>query len=154
MKNHLLLSILVCFASFVFAQTDSTDGAMLGNHQVDTLFVPGIEETIFVDTEPSPLNMQDIADSIGYPMIAREANIEGLVVVRVLVDTAGQFVKQKVIKKGHPVLAEAVLKHSHRLIFSPAIEDGKKTMFWVNIPFAFRLIDGDSKKKKKRKRRN
>ncbi|MEM6261832.1 MAG: TonB family protein [Bacteroidota bacterium] len=101
---------------------------------------PNINDFIFDAEEPKPVNMDDIRKLIGYPDIAKDAGIEGSVVVRVLVDKYGNYKKHKVIKKVHPVLAKACEKHVSKLKFTPAIQGGKPIPFWVNIPFKFKLI--------------
>jgi protein TonB len=102
---------------------------------------PDPEAFIFVSEEPQPLNMDDVRKIIGYPDIARDAGIEGQVVVRVLVDEQGNYRKHKMIKKVHPILADAVEKNLHKLKFSPAIQGNKPIKFWVNIPFRFKLMN-------------
>ena len=77
---------------------------------------------------------------IGYPSIAQDADIQGRVVVRILVDKYGRYRKHKVIKKIHPILAEAVEKEIDGLRFTPAIQAGKPIPFWVNVPFNFVLL--------------
>lgn len=91
--------------------------------------------------EPQPINMDDVKELVGYPEIALESEIQGMVVVRVLVDKDGKYRKHKVIKKAHPLLAEAVEKQIHKLSFTPAIQAGKPIMFWVNIPFRFNTLN-------------
>jgi len=100
---------------------------------------PPIDIVIFGADEPTPVNMDDIRKLIGYPQIARDGNIQGDVVLRVLIDERGTYVKHKVIKQMHPVLAQAVEKFIHRLRFTPAIQGGKPIKFWVNVPFRFKL---------------
>ncbi len=102
---------------------------------------PNVDDFIFVSEEPQPLNMDDVRKIIGYPDIARDAGIEGQVVVRVLVDEQGNYRKHKMIKKVHPILADAVEKNLHKLKFSPAIQGNKPIKFWVNIPFRFKLMN-------------
>ncbi|MEM7369102.1 MAG: energy transducer TonB [Bacteroidota bacterium] len=102
---------------------------------------PAIDAFIFAEEEPRPVNMDDIKKLIGYPQIARDAGIEGSVVVRVLVDKKGNYGKHRIINQVHPILAKAVEKHITRLKFTPAIQGGKPIQFWVNIPFNFKLLN-------------
>lgn len=102
---------------------------------------PDINAFIFAEKEPKPLNMGDIQRAIGYPQIARDAGIDGNVIVRVLVDETGKYSRHKVISQVHPVLTKAVEEHIDKLRFTPAIQGGKPTKFWVNIPFNFKLLN-------------
>lgn len=102
---------------------------------------PNINDFIFAEEEPKPVNMGDIQKLIGYPQIARDAGIEGNVVVRVLVDKAGNYNKHKIITQVHPILTKAVEEHIQKLKFTPAIQGGKPIKFWVNIPFNFKLLN-------------
>ncbi len=91
------------------------------------------------DVEPEPLNLLEIQNAIGYPMIARDTDIQGELVFRVLVDRNGRTLKAKVLQPLHPILENAVEAYIYDLKFTPAIQDGKQIPFWVNIPFIFRL---------------
>ena len=102
---------------------------------------PDINAFIFAEEEPKPINMGDIQKAIGYPQIARDAGIEGNVVVRVLVDEAGRYNRHKIINQVHPVLTKSVEEHVGKLRFTPAIQGGKPIKFWVNIPFNFKLLN-------------
>ncbi len=102
---------------------------------------PDINEFIFAEEEPKPVNMADVQKLIGYPQIARDAGIEGNVVVRVLVDKRGNYDKHKIITQVHPILTKAVEEHINKLQFTPAIQGGKPIKFWVNIPFNFKLLN-------------
>lgn len=96
---------------------------------------------VHVDEEPVPVNINEIAKLIGYPAVARQAGIEGNVIVRILVNKSGAYKKHKVIKDPHPLLTEVVEKHLDKLKFTPAIQGGRPIQFWVNVPFDFRLLD-------------
>lgn len=102
---------------------------------------PGINDFVSVEEEPQPVNMNDLIKLIGYPQIARDAGIQGTVVVRVLVDKKGRYSNHKVINQVHPILSKNVEKHINRLTFTPAIQGGNPIQFWVNIPFNFKLLD-------------
>ncbi|MCB0835876.1 MAG: energy transducer TonB, partial [Bacteroidetes bacterium] len=101
---------------------------------------PDIKDFVFAEEEPTPVNINDIKKLIGYPQIARDASIQGMVVVRVLVDKNGNYAKHKVTNEVHPILSRAVEEHVNKLKFTPAIQGGKPIKFWVNIPFNFMLI--------------
>jgi protein TonB len=102
---------------------------------------PDFNEFVFVSQEPEPINMDDVQALIGYPDVARESNIEGKVVVRILVGKDGRYLKHKVIKKAHPILAQAVEAHIGKLTFTPALQGNQPIKFWVNVPFSFQLIN-------------
>ena len=106
---------------------------------VDPTPAPG--DFVVVEEEPQPVNIGDIKKLIGYPTIARDAGIEGKVILRILVDKKGKYTKHLVINQSHPVLTAAVEKHISKLKFTPAVQGGRPIKFWVNIPFNFELLN-------------
>ncbi|MEM6763421.1 MAG: energy transducer TonB [Bacteroidota bacterium] len=120
------------------------DGEIEGEGDVPEVIVeqePDINAFIFAEEEPQPVNMAEVQKAIGYPQIARDAGIEGSVVLRVLVDEKGKYNKHKVLNQVHPILAKAVESKIRLLKFTPAIQGGKPIKFWVNIPFNFKLLN-------------
>jgi protein TonB len=73
-----------------------------------------------------------------YPPIAREAGIEGTVIVEALVTSGGAVGKVRV-RQGNPMLAEAAAKAVWRWRFRPAEWNGKPVPAWVSVPVVFRL---------------
>ncbi|MEZ4685342.1 MAG: TonB family protein [Bacteroidia bacterium] len=129
MKHLILFSAILTFSlSFTYAQADSLNQE------------PDINAFFFVDEEPQPTNMEEVRQLIGYPPEAVEQDIQGQVVVRMLVGEDGSYIRHKVIMQGDPILATAVEAQVAKLKFKPAISNGKPLKFWVNIPFAFKLI--------------
>ncbi|MEM7367148.1 MAG: tetratricopeptide repeat protein [Bacteroidota bacterium] len=102
---------------------------------------PEPDEFIFVDTEPVPKNLSDIRQKIAYPEEAVSEGISGTVVARVLIDTAGEYVRHRIVKEIHPALTGAVAKYLPGLLFEPAKQSGEPVMYWMNIPFPFRLVN-------------
>lgn len=103
--------------------------------------IPGDKDFVVVEEQPQPINMADIQKLVGYPQLARDAGIQGSVVLRVLVDKSGNYKDHKIINQAHPILSKAVEAKIELLKFTPAIQGGKPIYFWVNIPFNFRLLD-------------
>ncbi len=121
----LFLTLLICFAA----------QSMLGQEE------PDINQFVAVDFPPEPINMNEIKTAIGYPQAAIDSNIFGVVVVRVLVDEKGAYVKHKIIKSPSSVLSDAVSAKLSALSFTPAMVGSKAIKFWVNVPFHFRLTE-------------
>jgi TonB family protein len=102
---------------------------------------PDINDFIAVDFAPDPVNMLEVKTAIGYPQAAIDSNISGVVVVRILVDEKGKYVKHKLIKSPGKALSDAVEGKITQLYFSPAMQGTKAIKFWVNVPFHFRLTE-------------
>jgi TonB family protein len=143
---RLLLSLHLCFCeqlfdmkSYLIVFLALMMGIQVAIAQNDA--EPDIDTFVFVEQEPKPLNMKEVQDQIGYPQAAVDSGLQGQVILRILVDESGRYLKHKVVKDVHPLLSEAVEEHVSKLVFSPAMREGKPTMFWVNIPFNFRMID-------------
>lgn len=98
-----------------------------------------VEEMPVPEVMPAVLNMQQVANTIGYPAEAKTNKIEGKVFVKVLVDTDGNVIDHQLIKDPHKLLSDAVLAHVDELKFTPAQDKGKPTKAWVMIPFQFKL---------------
>lgn len=103
--------------------------------------VPDHKTFTLVDEEPQPINMREVSKSITYPQLMREANVQGTVVIRVLVDKSGAYKKHIVVNSPHPMLSKEVEAHIKKLRFTPAIQGKKPIYFWVNIPFSFKTIE-------------
>ena len=79
-----------------------------------------------------------------YPKEAKEAGIEGTVIVQVFVDEKGKVTETKILK-GIPNsgLDEAAIEAIRKTRFKPAKARGKSVGVWISIPVNFRL-NGDS----------
>jgi protein TonB len=90
----------------------------------------------YVDEPPVPVT-QIKPD---YPALPREAGIEGLVAVDVLVGKDGRVMRAEIVREHSIVmLDEAALEASRRWVFSPAIDHGRPVACWYRIPFRFVL---------------
>jgi TonB family protein len=88
------------------------------------------------EVDEQPVSMHPLSAS--YPDLAREAGVEGLVVVRVLVGPDGR-VHDAVVVKSVPMLDAAALEAARRATFQPALLNNRPVSCWVAVPFRFRL---------------
>ena len=88
----------------------------------------------FADELPVPVTMPKPE----YPDIAREAGIEGLVVVEAVVGKDGHVLRT-VIVRSVPLLDQAALDAARRWVFKPALTNGHPVAVRVMLPFKFSL---------------
>ncbi|NBV12822.1 MAG: energy transducer TonB [Sphingobacteriia bacterium] len=100
---------------------------------------PDPNDFILAEKEPAPVNMSEFKKNIGYPPQAKEANISGKVILKVLVDKEGNIEKHILVKSPHPLLANACVAQLPLLKFTPAVQAGKPIKFWVVVPVDFKL---------------
>lgn len=99
-----------------------------------------VEDTfMLLDKEPRPVNMDMLKQMIGYPELAKEARIEGKVILRIQTDKYGNYVRHKVLKDPHAILTNAVTSRIQHLRMTPGIQGGKPIPVWVTVPFVFTL---------------
>jgi TonB family protein len=97
---------------------------------------PSPDDIVVVEKEPQLISMQTPA----YPEIAREAGMEGTVLVRVLVDTQGT-VRERMLLESIRGLDEAALAAAATAVFRPALQQERPVAVWVVLPIEFRLHD-------------
>lgn len=76
-----------------------------------------------------------------YPIEAREAGIEGIVLVEALIDENGHVFAADVITSPSESLNAATLEAVKQWKFKPAEIDGQNVMKVVRIPVSFNLTD-------------
>jgi protein TonB len=96
--------------------------------------LPDFDAHIAVEKEPELVDMR----TPGYPEIARDAGIEGEVLVRVLVGSDGN-VKDAVVVQSVFGLDEAARDAARTAVFKPALQQGHPVAVWVVVPIEFRL---------------
>jgi TonB family protein len=93
-----------------------------------------VDEGQALDEEPVPV--RQVPPS--YPPYAREARIEGTVVLHVLVGELGNVEAVKVIQ---PIagLNEEAVKAVKQWVFKPALKDGHPVAAWLRVPLIFHI---------------
>jgi protein TonB len=109
----------------------------LGQAGKDSLVIasndlPGEGEFVYYEDEPVPVTQV----TPKYPEFARDAQIQGRVVLHVLVGKDGRVKNVKVIRsvKGLDEAAVAAIK---QWVFKPALSNNKPVAVWVEVPMDF-----------------
>ena len=95
---------------------------------------PSPDDFVAVEEEPRLLRIEPP----NYPPLAREAGVEGTVVVRALVGKDGK-VKKTILISGNPMLADAAMDCGKTAVFTPAMQQKKPVEVWVQLPIEFSL---------------
>jgi periplasmic protein TonB len=120
-----------------------TPGPSVEGTRADVSSLPPGDEPLpapdqWVWAEQYPVAVTEITPE--YPEIGREAGVEGLVVVKVLVGKNGRVLDVRLDEKHQvPLLNEAALGAARRWVFTPALANGRPVAVWTAIPFHFRL---------------
>lgn len=101
--------------------------------------LPDKDEFIAVEEYPK-FDMEKLASFIEYPLLAKQAGIEGRVIVSVLVHKSGEILKADIAYTKNTLLNKAALDAINKYgMAKPAIQNGEKITTWINIPLNFRL---------------
>ncbi len=74
-----------------------------------------------------------------YPETARDMELQGTVMVNVLVGTDGRAKAAEIAKSVHPILDQEALKAALRCIFKPGKQRDIPVEVWVTLPYKFKL---------------
>jgi TonB family protein len=93
----------------------------------------------FIDATEPTCNLGELQGRLQYPEPARRRDIEGKVIVRVLVDAAGTPVHSFIDYTDHDLLSEAAQRAVMETRFTPGEQHGKPVAVWVSVPVIFKL---------------
>jgi protein TonB len=96
--------------------------------------LPKFGEYVYVEELPEAVSQVKPQ----YPDIARDASVEGIVMVQALVGKDGR-VKDTRVVKSVPMLDAAAVAAVKQWIFKPALNNNKPVAVWVAVPVKFTL---------------
>ena len=96
--------------------------------------LPAFGEYVYVEELPEAVSKVNPA----YPDIAREAGVDGVVLVQALVGKDGK-VKDTRVVKSIPMLDNAASDAVKQWVFKPALSNNKPVAVWVAVPVRFSL---------------
>lgn len=98
------------------------------------------EKDPFIKGDMPKFDFEELKNSIVYPEYAKENNIEGRVVVRVLIDTLGRALKVFIDSTANDYLNKSALTAVFNTEFESATEiNGNKATVWISIPLIYKL---------------
>lgn len=122
---------------------DGTDAGILGlaSDEIkvevrDNEDAPDMYEFVPVEKEPY-IDIKDLQSRVVYPDMARRANIQGKVLVRVLVGKNGIPIKCSIESSDSDLLDPAATKAIMKSVFTPALQNSQPVTCWVSIPVMF-----------------
>ncbi len=100
----------------------------------DVLLVDDVRRSVPYDYPPVPTRRVDPV----YPEMAREARVEGQVILRVLIDKTGRL-KDVKVRRSVTMLDGAAVDAVKHWAFEPGVLDGRPVDVWFDIPVDFHL---------------
>jgi len=73
-----------------------------------------------------------------YPPLARQARIQGTVVLRIVINALGE-VRDTQLVSGHPMLAQAAVEAVRKWRYTPCESDGKAVEIQTDVQVVFRM---------------
>jgi len=104
------------------------------------------EGDFFVAVENMPELVGGLASlqkMMTYPKLAREAGIEGRVIVQFIVDKEGNVVNPSIVKGVHKSLDEEALRVVKKANFKPGTQRGKPVRVQYSLPITYQLPESD-----------
>jgi len=96
-------------------------------------------EYIAREVEPSAFVGFRVEDFVEYPELAKEAGIEGRVIIAAFISKKGIPKNIYLVKGVFESLDQAALDAVRQSRWNPAKQQGKRIGVWVNIPVSFKL---------------
>ena len=96
--------------------------------------MPQFGEYVYVEELPEAITRVPVV----YPDIAREAGVDGTVLVQALVGKDGRVKDVRVVKH-IPMLDDAAVTAVKQWVFKPALSNNKPVAVWVAVPVKFTL---------------
>ena len=90
----------------------------------------------FIAVSDKPELLKKVAPA--YPELARKAQVEGVVVVKILIDTNGD-IEDAQIFKSIPMLDRAAIDAAMKFKFTPGKQRDRFVKVWMKLPFKFNL---------------
>jgi protein TonB len=95
---------------------------------------------IVVEEKPTLIGGRDaIYDKIRYPMTARQAGVQGRVIVQFVVDEDGNVTNPRALRSPHTMLSEEALRVIQLVKFTPGRQRNQRVKVQMALPIMFRL---------------
>lgn len=90
--------------------------------------------------QPEPIGgIEEMINNVVYPISAKEAGIEGKVLVKAIIDESGNVAETEVIKSATEDCDKAAIDAIKKTKFIPAMRDDKPDKAEIVVPAIFKL---------------
>lgn len=104
------------------------------------LRVIGFAQEENLDKYPEPVGgIEEMIKNVVYPISAKEAGIEGKVLVKAIIDENGYVTETSILKSINKDCDKAAMDAIKKTKFTPGIKDNKPVKAEVTIPVMFKL---------------
>lgn len=111
------------------------DGVKVATREAE----PDPDEFVPVEKQPG-MDIAELQKLVEYPKLAKEAGVEGRVIVKALIDKNGSVKKTLVEYTDNSLLNQAAIDAiKNYKKFTPAIQNNKPVVVWISIPIRFKL---------------
>ena len=83
--------------------------------------------------------VKKVSQTVVYPEEAQEKGLEGITLVRFVVNKKGKTENLQIMRSSYPILDEEAKRVISKLSFIPGMHDGKKVKVYMTIPVNFKL---------------
>lgn len=118
---------------------DSLLGSQMGGDGGISMDIPEGPPPVFVPVEKDPVAVYKVTPA--YPEMARRAELQGSVFVKMWVDREGRVRDAIVQKSDYEIFNDAAVAAARQFVFTPAIMNKGPVSVWVSMPFRFRISD-------------
>lgn len=143
MKKSFIYTALTVILVFAFSSLQNVQAAT-EIHEKDSVYT-------IIDTPPSFVGgdaamYKFLSETLVYPVVAQENNIQGRVIVQFVVDEKGKILDPRVVRSIDPSLDEEALRVINAMpTWNPGKHKGKPVKARYTIPIAFSLVGGPAK---------
>ncbi|GAA4466108.1 hypothetical protein GCM10023093_19580 [Nemorincola caseinilytica] len=145
-RNIAALLLAMCAMHTAYAQLPANAMATIPTAD-NTIY-----DTVDVVAKPQFEMNRFLANSINYPDVARENDIQGRVIVRFVVNVDSTITDIEIMRSPHELLSAEVLRVVHNMpVWEPAKLNGRPVRSRFYLPVVFKLEGGRKKKHSKQK---
>jgi TonB family protein len=125
MKTKIFFLVLILSFSGLIAQ------------EKEVIKMQSADEKGFIQVDKAPALISQLKPE--YPREAKLQDIQGKVLLKLLIDEKGNVAKAKLEKSVNPLLDKSALSAAKKAKFSPAMVKDKPVKVWVVLPVSFKL---------------
>lgn len=131
--------LVACTEQFVTTEGQGTEESQVADETLGTAGPEGQVYTLVEDMPQLVGGLKSIQENLRYPQLAKDAGIEGRVIIQFVVDKDGAVQNPVVVRGIGSGLDAAALKAVESATFTPGMQRGEPVNVKISLPITFRL---------------